>query len=87
MNTNEYDEYEYWNEYLGSFVQNDANQDKELNRRIGLAAMTFGKLQRHGFYFQEGFIESKKLCLFSHGFIGSSAWSCRIMGLIQNPTA
>ena len=31
--------------YLGSFVQNDVSQDKELNRRIGLAAMTFGKLK------------------------------------------
>ena len=31
--------------YLGSFVQNDAGQDKELNRRIGLAVMTFGKLK------------------------------------------
>ena len=31
--------------YLGSFVQNDASQDKELNRRIGLAAMTSGKLK------------------------------------------
>ena len=32
--------------YSGSFVQNDANQDKVLNRRIGLlAAMTFGKLK------------------------------------------
>ena len=33
--------------YLGSFVQNDANQDRELNRRIGigLAAMTFGELK------------------------------------------
>ena len=30
---------------LGSFVQNDASQDKEINRRIGLAAMTFGKLK------------------------------------------
>ena len=30
--------------YLGSFVQNDVSQDKELNRRIGLAMMTFGKL-------------------------------------------
>ena len=30
---------------FGSFVQNDTNQDKELNRRIGLAAMTFGKLK------------------------------------------
>ena len=29
--------------YLGSFVQNDVSQDKELNRRIGLATMTFGK--------------------------------------------
>ena len=28
--------------YLGSFVQNDASQDKELNRRIGLATMSFG---------------------------------------------
>ena len=31
--------------YLGSFVQNDVSQDKELNRRNGLAAMTFGKLK------------------------------------------
>ena len=31
--------------YLGSFVQNDASLDKELNRCIGLAAMTFGKLK------------------------------------------
>lgn len=31
--------------YLGSFVQNDVSQDKELNRRIGLATMTFGKLK------------------------------------------
>ena len=32
--------------YLGSFVQNDASQDKELQAgRIGLAAMTFGKLE------------------------------------------
>ena len=30
--------------YLGSFVQNDASQDKELNRRIGFSALTFGKL-------------------------------------------
>ena len=30
---------------MGSFVQNDVSQDKELNRRIGLAAMTFGKLK------------------------------------------
>ena len=29
--------------YLGSFVQNDASQDKELNIRVGLAAMTFGE--------------------------------------------
>ena len=40
--------------YLGSFVQNDVSQDKELNRRIGLATMTFGKLksmvQRSGPY-------------------------------------
>ena len=25
--------------YLGSFVQNDVSQDKELNRRIGLATV------------------------------------------------
>ena len=31
--------------YLGSFVQNDDSQDKELNRRVGLAAMTFGTLK------------------------------------------
>ena len=35
--------------YLGSFVQNDAIQDKELNKHIGLAAMTFGKLQGMAF--------------------------------------
>ena len=29
----------------GSFVQNDDSQDKELKRRIGLAAMTLGKLK------------------------------------------
>ena len=42
-----------------SFVQNDVSQDKELNRRIALAAMNFGKLKNMVFYFQEGFIESK----------------------------
>ena len=31
--------------YLGSIVQNDVGQDKELNRRIGLATMFFGKLK------------------------------------------
>ena len=31
--------------YFNSFVQNDASQDKELNRRIGLAVMSFGKLK------------------------------------------
>ena len=31
--------------YLSSFVQNDVSKDKELNRRIGLATMTFGKLK------------------------------------------
>ena len=30
--------------YLDSFVQNDAGQDKELNRSIGSAAMIFGKV-------------------------------------------
>ena len=42
--------------YLGSFVQNDVSQNKELNRRIGLAAMTFGKLKRM-------FFTSKKVSL------------------------
>ena len=36
--------------YLGSFVQNDVSQDKELNRRIGLATMTFGKLKSMVFF-------------------------------------
>ena len=45
--------------YLGSFVQNDVSQDKELNRRIGLAAMTFGKLKNMVFTSKKGFIESK----------------------------
>ena len=47
--------------YLGSFVQNDANQDKELNRRIGLAAMTFGKLKKHGFTSKKVSLRVKKL--------------------------
>ena len=42
--------------YLGSFVQNDVSQNKELNRRIGLAAMTFGKLKSM-------FFTSKKVSL------------------------
>ena len=42
--------------YLGSFVQNDVSQDKELNIRIGLAAMTFGKLKNM-------FFTSKKVSL------------------------
>ena len=35
--------YSYSYSYINS--QNDVSQDKELNRRIGLAAMTFGKLK------------------------------------------
>ena len=31
--------------HMHSFVQNDVSQDKELNRRIGLATITFGKLK------------------------------------------
>ena len=31
--------------YLGSFFHNDVSKDRELNRRIGLATMTFGKLK------------------------------------------
>ena len=72
--------------YLGSFVQNDVSQDKELNRRIGLAAMTFGKLKSMVFTSKKVSLRVKINILFSHGFISSSAWNCRIMGLFQNPT-
>ena len=47
--------------YLGSFVQNDVSQDKELNRRFGLAAMTFGKLKSMVFISKND--RQKKDCL------------------------
>ena len=81
---------------MNAFIQN-VSQDKELNRRIGLAAMNFGKLKGM-FFTSKKVLLRVKMNVYSaivlsrgevgncFGFIGSSAWSRRIMGLIQNPT-
>ena len=48
--------------------------------------MTFGKLKSMFFTSKKVSLRVKNNVYFSHGFISSSAWSCIIMGLIQNPT-